>query len=45
MRLEPDIVVVGGGNAAHCATISAAESGAQVLMLEALSRRQFPPYA
>ncbi len=35
MRREPDIVVVGGGNAALCAAISAAESGAQVLMLEA----------
>lgn len=29
-----DIVVVGGGNAALCASITAAESGAQVLILE-----------
>jgi len=29
-----DVVVVGGGNAALCAALSAAESGARVLMLE-----------
>jgi len=32
---HPDIVVVGAGNAALCAAISAHEHGAQVLMLEA----------
>ncbi len=35
MHLEPEIVVIGGGNAALCAAISAAEAGAQVLVLEA----------
>lgn len=32
---DPDIVVVGGGNAALCAAITAAEQGARVLILEA----------
>src|SRR5215470_14906059 len=32
---EPDVLVVGAGNAALCAAISAHESGARVLMLEA----------
>ncbi|WP_299613258.1 FAD-dependent tricarballylate dehydrogenase TcuA [uncultured Tateyamaria sp.] len=31
----PDIVVIGGGNAALCAAITAAEAGARVLILEA----------
>ena len=31
---SPDILVVGGGNAALCAAISAAEAGASVLILE-----------
>jgi len=31
----PDIVVVGGGNAALCAAMTAAETGARVLILEA----------
>ena len=31
----PDIVIVGGGNAALCAAITAAENGARVLILEA----------
>src|SRR5258707_743763 len=31
----PDVLVVGAGNAALCAAISAHESGARVLMLEA----------
>ena len=35
MTQEPDIVVIGGGNAALCAAITAAESGARVLILEA----------
>lgn len=35
MRNTPDIVVVGGGNAALCAAITAAENGKRVLMLEA----------
>src|SRR5260221_9754231 len=32
---QPDVLVVGAGNAALCAAISAHESGARVLMLEA----------
>lgn len=32
---SPDIVVVGGGNAALCAAMTAAEAGARVLILEA----------
>ncbi|WP_166416917.1 FAD-dependent tricarballylate dehydrogenase TcuA [Cochlodiniinecator piscidefendens] len=32
---DPDIVIVGGGNAALCAAITAAETGARVLILEA----------
>lgn len=35
MVCTPDIVVVGGGNAALCAAITAAEAGAKVLILEA----------
>ncbi len=35
MKPTPDIVVIGGGNAALCAAITAAEAGAQVLILEA----------
>lgn len=35
MQNDPDIVVIGGGNAALCAAITAAEAGAQVLILEA----------
>src|ERR1700757_2643777 len=31
----PDVLVVGAGNAALCAAISASENGAKVLMLEA----------
>ena len=31
---EPDILVVGGGNAALCAAITAAKTGAKILMLE-----------
>ena len=31
----PDIVVIGGGNAALCAAITAAEAGARILILEA----------
>ncbi|WP_397473595.1 FAD-dependent tricarballylate dehydrogenase TcuA [Pusillimonas sp.] len=33
-----DVLVIGGGNAALCAAISAAEAGASVLMLEAAPR-------
>ena len=32
---NPDVVVVGGGNAALCAAITAAEAGKRILMLEA----------
>lgn len=35
MKKEYDIAVVGGGNAALCAAITAAEAGAKVLILEA----------
>lgn len=35
MMSKPDIVVAGGGNAALCAAITAAEAGKRVLMLEA----------
>jgi len=35
---NPDIVIVGGGNAALCAAITAAEAGAKVLILEASPR-------
>ncbi|KAF0676852.1 FAD-dependent tricarballylate dehydrogenase TcuA [Profundibacterium mesophilum] len=35
MMDTPDIVVIGGGNAALCAAIEAAEAGARVLILEA----------
>ena len=34
MRTDPDILVVGGGNAALCAALVAREAGARVLMLE-----------
>ncbi|MCY4178775.1 MAG: FAD-dependent oxidoreductase, partial [Litoreibacter sp.] len=34
MSDNPDIVVIGGGNAALCAAITAAERGARVLILE-----------
>ena len=35
MATDPDIVVIGGGNAALCAAITAAEAGARVVILEA----------
>ena len=35
MEYTPDIVVIGGGNAALCAAMTAAEAAAQVLVLEA----------
>lgn len=35
MHNSPDIVVIGGGNAALCAAITAAEAGASVTILEA----------
>jgi tricarballylate dehydrogenase len=35
MTDTPDIVIIGGGNAALCAAITAAEAGARVLILEA----------
>ena len=33
-----DVLVVGGGNAALCAALMAAEAGARVLMLESAPR-------
>ncbi|WP_299374077.1 FAD-dependent tricarballylate dehydrogenase TcuA [uncultured Tateyamaria sp.] len=35
MQTDPDIVIIGGGNAALCAAITAAEAGARVRILEA----------
>jgi tricarballylate dehydrogenase len=35
---SPDLLVIGGGNAALCAALTAAEAGARVLMLEAAPR-------
>ncbi len=32
---NPDVIVVGAGNAAACAALAARESGGQVIMLEA----------
>ena len=44
-----DIAVIGGGNAALCAAMTAAEAGAKVLILEAahqtLSWWQFAPHS
>src|SRR6266487_5553039 len=34
-KSEPDVIVVGGGNAAFCAALAAQEQGASVLVLEA----------
>jgi tricarballylate dehydrogenase len=43
-----DVLVIGGGNAALCAAISARRAGASVLVLEGapkvLSGRQHPPH-
>jgi tricarballylate dehydrogenase len=36
--LEPDVLVIGGGNAALCAALMAREAGASVLLLEAAPR-------
>jgi tricarballylate dehydrogenase len=36
--LSPDVLVIGGGNAALCAALMAREAGASVLLLEAASR-------
>ncbi|BAL96285.1 FAD-dependent tricarballylate dehydrogenase TcuA [Rubrivivax gelatinosus] len=36
--MSPDVLVIGGGNAALCAALMAAEAGASVLMLEAAPR-------
>ena len=38
MSTEPDVVVIGGGNAALCAAMTAAEAGARVMILEAAPR-------
>ena len=34
MAAEPDVLVIGGGNAALCAALMAREAGATVLLLE-----------
>lgn len=39
-RVETDVIVVGAGNAAACAALSAAENGARVVMLEAAPREK-----
>ena len=36
--MNPDVLVIGGGNAALCAALMAAEAGARVLLLEASPR-------
>ncbi|MFZ4480856.1 MAG: FAD-dependent oxidoreductase, partial [Rhodoferax sp.] len=36
--MDPDVLVIGGGNAALCAALMAAEAGASVLLLEAAPR-------
>ncbi|MBK1712687.1 FAD-dependent tricarballylate dehydrogenase TcuA [Rubrivivax gelatinosus] len=36
--MSPDVLVIGGGNAALCAALMAAEAGASVLLLEAAPR-------
>ncbi|MDD0839716.1 FAD-dependent tricarballylate dehydrogenase TcuA [Curvibacter sp. HBC61] len=38
MSTEPDVLVIGGGNAALCAALMAREAGASVLLLEAAPR-------
>lgn len=38
--LETDIVVIGAGNAAMCAALSARESGAEVMVLERSSKKE-----
>lgn len=44
-----DVLVIGGGNAALCAALTAREAGASVLMLEAaprgVARRQLATHA
>ena len=45
--MEPkmvDVLVIGGGNAALCAALTARESGASVLLLEAAPRAEFSRY-
>jgi tricarballylate dehydrogenase len=38
--VDPDVVVVGAGNAAMCAALAAAEEGARVLVLERAAERE-----
>src|SRR5712691_9032013 len=40
LKQRPDVLVIGAGNAALCAAISAHENGARVLMLEAASMEE-----
>ena len=36
--MQPDVLVIGGGNAALCAALMAREAGASVLLLESAPR-------
>ena len=36
--MSPDVLVIGGGNAALCAALMAREAGASVLLLESAPR-------
>lgn len=37
---NPDVIVIGAGNAAACAALAAREQGASVIMIEAAPRRK-----
>ena len=38
LPMQPDVLVIGGGNAALCAALMAREAGASVLLLESAPR-------